>query len=155
MLDPRLGRWIQEDPIGFEGGDTNFYRDVRNNPTNATDPTGLLALNNQLFADPRPLETNPTGFFSQKINWRLAKPSSNQVGGLVIQLMTGTVTAWGPQGGLLGNTTRKFYEIWKVPPRVVNVPGNDDWSGGVMNTVKVGSYEMQFQGKAWYVDACE
>lgn len=42
MYDPRPARFISEDPIGFEGGDTNLYRYVFNSPTNYTDPTGLL-----------------------------------------------------------------------------------------------------------------
>lgn len=43
MYDPSVGRWLSEDPIGFEGGDANLERYVGNNPTNATDPTGLFA----------------------------------------------------------------------------------------------------------------
>lgn len=41
MYDPHIGRWLEEDPIGFAAGDPNLYRYVRNNPTNATDPSGL------------------------------------------------------------------------------------------------------------------
>ncbi len=40
MYDPTVGRFITEDPIGFDGGDTNLYRYVGSSPTNATDPTG-------------------------------------------------------------------------------------------------------------------
>ena len=39
--DPSAGRWISEDPIGFEAGDANLYRYVGNGPTNAVDPSGL------------------------------------------------------------------------------------------------------------------
>ncbi|RKZ43487.1 MAG: hypothetical protein DRQ58_12525, partial [Gammaproteobacteria bacterium] len=38
--DPGLGRFISQDPIGFEGGDFNLYRYVNNSPLNGTDPTG-------------------------------------------------------------------------------------------------------------------
>jgi len=38
--DPAIGRFISEDPIGFEGGDLNLYAYVRNNPVNFSDPTG-------------------------------------------------------------------------------------------------------------------
>ena len=36
-----LGRWMQENPIGFDAGDGDLYRYVGNDPTNATDPSGL------------------------------------------------------------------------------------------------------------------
>jgi uncharacterized protein RhaS with RHS repeats len=39
---PNLGRWLTQDPIGYEGGDANLYRFVGNSPTNFTDPSGLL-----------------------------------------------------------------------------------------------------------------
>jgi RHS repeat-associated protein len=39
--DTTVGRWINEDPIGFAAGDTNLSRYVSNGPTNAIDPTGL------------------------------------------------------------------------------------------------------------------
>lgn len=41
--DPKVGRFISKDPIGFNGGDVNLYRYVSNNPVNATDPSGLYA----------------------------------------------------------------------------------------------------------------
>jgi hypothetical protein len=40
--DPGVGRFISEDPIGFDGGDTNLYRYVGNSPLNYTDPSGLI-----------------------------------------------------------------------------------------------------------------
>ena len=39
--DPRAGRFITKDPIGFLGGDVNMYRYVFNNPVNLRDPLGL------------------------------------------------------------------------------------------------------------------
>ena len=33
-------RWITQDPIGFDGGDWNLYRYVRNSPVNWSDPSG-------------------------------------------------------------------------------------------------------------------
>jgi RHS repeat-associated protein len=35
--DPNLGRFISEDPIGFNGGDVNLYWYVRNQPAHRTD----------------------------------------------------------------------------------------------------------------------
>ena len=41
--DAAVGRFLSEDPIGFDGGDANYYRYVGNSPTTATDPTGKIA----------------------------------------------------------------------------------------------------------------
>ncbi|MEI6368009.1 MAG: RHS repeat-associated core domain-containing protein, partial [Planctomycetota bacterium] len=45
FYDPALGRWISQDPMGFDAGDSNLYRYVNNAPTNGTDPSGLDAWN--------------------------------------------------------------------------------------------------------------
>ncbi len=39
--DAAVGRWMSEDPIGFEGKDGNLNAYVGNGPVNAVDPTGL------------------------------------------------------------------------------------------------------------------
>jgi RHS repeat-associated protein len=41
-LSPTLGRWISQDPIGFEAGDANLYRYVGNGPGNYLDSDGLI-----------------------------------------------------------------------------------------------------------------
>ena len=41
VYDPVTGRWTTADPSGFPDG-PNGYSYVRNNPTNATDPSGLV-----------------------------------------------------------------------------------------------------------------
>jgi RHS repeat-associated protein len=42
--DAAMCRWISHDPLGFDAGDSNLYRYVKNSPTNATDPSGLQEL---------------------------------------------------------------------------------------------------------------
>ena len=42
-FNPETGRFLSEDPIGFGGLDTNFYRYVFNNPINLFDPYGLIS----------------------------------------------------------------------------------------------------------------
>ena len=39
--DSRIGRFIQKDPIGFDGGDVNLFAYTGNNPVNRKDPSGL------------------------------------------------------------------------------------------------------------------
>jgi RHS repeat-associated protein len=41
--DPNVGRFISVDPMGFGAGDTNLYRYVGNNSTNAIDPSGEIS----------------------------------------------------------------------------------------------------------------
>lgn len=43
--DTRTGRWTTKDPIRFEGGDTNLYGYVLNDPVNWVDPSGLAGGN--------------------------------------------------------------------------------------------------------------
>jgi RHS repeat-associated protein len=52
--DPFNGKFIQEDKIGFAGGDANLNRYVRNNSINYTDPTGYdeLAAVRKAVLDP-------------------------------------------------------------------------------------------------------
>ncbi|MGH9949597.1 MAG: RHS repeat domain-containing protein, partial [Pyrinomonadaceae bacterium] len=56
FFDPKLGRFISEDPIGFEGGDVNLYGYVHNNPTNRRDPLGLI--DPIVYQDPRMYQSN-------------------------------------------------------------------------------------------------
>ncbi|MBD2077245.1 RHS repeat-associated core domain-containing protein [Phormidium sp. FACHB-592] len=39
-FDAGVGRFIGQDPIGFQAGDSNLYRYVGNSPVDATDPSG-------------------------------------------------------------------------------------------------------------------
>ena len=42
QYDPSIGRWLTKDPILFDGGDTNLYGYVVQDPINFIDPTGLI-----------------------------------------------------------------------------------------------------------------
>jgi hypothetical protein len=64
------GQWMEEDPIQFDAGDPNLRRDVGNDPTNLTDPSGLQPLPDE--RDPRwnrppynygPIKLEISGFF--------------------------------------------------------------------------------------------
>ena len=47
MYSPTLGRFMQPDPIGYQGG-VHLYAYVGNDPLNRIDPSGLMA--SDLFA---------------------------------------------------------------------------------------------------------
>jgi RHS repeat-associated protein len=40
-FSPTLGRWINNDPMSYNAGDMNLYRDESNDPVNRCDPLGL------------------------------------------------------------------------------------------------------------------
>jgi len=42
--DPNVGRFISEDPMGFDGGDVNLYVYAQNDPVLLSDPSGLWTL---------------------------------------------------------------------------------------------------------------
>ena len=44
MYDSKIGQFLSEDPIEFDGLDLNLKRYVGNLPTLATDPTGLVEM---------------------------------------------------------------------------------------------------------------
>lgn len=44
MYDPKVGRWLSQDPLGFSTGDSDLYRYVGNQPTDRTDPSGLVGI---------------------------------------------------------------------------------------------------------------
>ncbi len=52
--DPKSGRFISKDPIGFAGGDTNLYAYVWNRPTMFIDPWGLFGITGPGFTNVRP-----------------------------------------------------------------------------------------------------
>jgi RHS repeat-associated protein len=47
--DATTGRWISQDPLGFDAGDSNLYRYLNNAPTGGTDPSGLQELDRAGF----------------------------------------------------------------------------------------------------------
>jgi len=64
--DPKVGRFICEDPSGFAGGDVNLSNYAGGNPVNFTDPQGLCANK----ADQVATSTSIISFFFEAANYR-------------------------------------------------------------------------------------
>jgi len=65
------GRWISEDPIGFDGGDYNLYRYAQNSPTSWYDPTGTKPVYPNDPRWPKPPDYYPPdpGLFDCLLTW--------------------------------------------------------------------------------------
>ena len=72
MYSPSLGRWMTQDPIGFEAGDTNLYRFVGNEPTGSVDPLGLC----QEKSDKPKVEANPP---VKDLGWDRYSPAAGPI----------------------------------------------------------------------------
>jgi RHS repeat-associated protein len=58
--DAIVGRWLSQDPIGFNGGDANLYRYVGNSPVDGMDPAGLQPWMPPAINGPGRIGVNPT-----------------------------------------------------------------------------------------------
>ena len=67
--DAHTGRWTAKDPIDFNGGDTNIYVYVGNDPVNFVDPGGLDATGT--VENARDIYNNPAFRSNQDFNNRL------------------------------------------------------------------------------------
>lgn len=74
--DPQTGRWTAKDPIGFNGGDTNLYGYVANDPINGFDPLGL---------------------YTEVIGWNGVGSGSSSFGHVSV-IINGTSYSFGPGG---------------------------------------------------------
>jgi RHS repeat-associated protein len=103
--DPAAGRWISEDPIGFEGRDANLSRYVSNGATIFVDAIGLAG---KPPSGPRPV---PHG-----IRNRVISSTPPPMSGRVLVLVT-------------GHTTEDDFQNWKNEPgsyEVVIVKSRED-----------------------------
>jgi RHS repeat-associated protein len=66
--DQAVGRFLSEDPIGFEADDPNLYRYVGNGPTNSSDPSGLT-----------PFDRTRWGYYANAgwVDWEHAEPGTS------------------------------------------------------------------------------
>jgi RHS repeat-associated protein len=72
--DPMTGRWTSLDPRGFDAGDSNLYRYVKNTPILGRDPTGFQGVDDPGIPSFRQLIAPPTLFTEEgkgQLHWEV------------------------------------------------------------------------------------
>ncbi len=83
--DAGTGRWISQDPLGFDAGDSNLYRYVFNAHLHSTDPSGLGAA-------PALNPPSPPTFLRPYIDGGATIQQANPSGWSVISALGNTIT---------------------------------------------------------------
>jgi hypothetical protein len=133
LFDPKIGRWISEDPIGFQAADPNLYRYAGNDATNLTDPSGLAAPNVLVTRKIDKPVLGTYGAFMWPVQFKLDAATKN--GGWIVQEVRITFKAFDSKnvdvtGKLFPKgANRHFWEAWEVPagnkvPKVTFFPND-------------------------------
>jgi RHS repeat-associated protein len=103
--DSSIGRFVSEDPIGFDGRDANLYRYVGNSPVNYIDPSGNGAAGAAIGG--------ALGGVAGALGGTLALPGGGTIGGAAGLGAVGTV-AGAAAGSLLEDIGKNLIE--SLPP---------------------------------------
>ena len=144
--DPTTGRWQSQDPLGFDAGDSNLYRYVRNAPPQAVDPSGL---DHTLLAV---AIAKPAGFilgsFIWPIQWRI-KPKAGPIGGYILQHLDITFDVKDKNGQKLTHPSDtghdSYWEAWRIDKNQTT-----SQSGGIPDFLEAG---IRGKLKEFYDDA--
>jgi RHS repeat-associated protein len=170
--DPRTGRWMSQDPLGFDAGDSNLYRYVHNQPTERMDPSGLI--------DVKVVEVNAPilglrGAFAWPVRYKLEDgKASATLGGWIAQHVTmkirvnGVTPAGFPDQNYWeafkidkGGTATSSYRPGDISARAMRDAGlgrattiaATDWFGVNKNFDSCTSGTIQFTGEVYFLDA--
>jgi RHS repeat-associated protein len=148
-FNPEIGRFIEEDPIEFASGDTNFYRYVGNSPLDRTDPSGMFSYLD--YNDAVPLTVGNCGYYFWKIRWQIGGDANELIQGFVIQKIVfhvnidkcpnQTICPTPPPVPIV-RQNGAFWEAWEVKNGKVYNPGG----GQGTDTFSIGEFPVGFSG---------
>lgn len=127
--DPSVGRFISEDPKGFDGGDVNLMAYVENNPVNFVDPSGYA----RAYTGTKPIISGQV---------KKALPDNmDRAGKRIISSTVGGAIAGAIDGGLLGAyATPEFAFMGAVPGALL---------GAVTGSVKGSSTQVLIEASGY------
>lgn len=113
--DPKIGRFISEDPFGFRA-DVNFYRYVYDNPVSWVDPYGLIGESDMKSFGPKPRPPTPLPPVTQVARDAEAKyfdPGKDPYLGGFRHCMAGCLLR--KRYGLIGTVIVNWYDLLNEP----------------------------------------
>jgi RHS repeat-associated protein len=111
---PLLGRWLTQDPLGYEAGYTNMYHYVFNHPTVNVDPSGLQA-RGPVIVDPRMIREGLR--FDRSCLARTCPFKPNQDGRIQLRLED-------PINRPAGRPQQAAVQLARILARVLRIPEN-------------------------------
>ncbi len=144
--DEAIGRFMAQDPMGFQAGDEDLYRYVGNGPTDATDPSGLIKV--EIGAITRPAKNLPPGYGVVRVDYRI---TDNYDPDLLTVVWLNAKAVWTSAAGktldaldtvlYVKIATQKVYRgfFWEVFP-------SSFWEGPRLPNVKVEAVEQDRSG---------
>ncbi len=95
--DPQAARFLSEDPLGTDAGDSNFYRYVANSPINKTDPSGLVP-ESQIYTNGLTVYANTGVLWDTYVGYHDGgEPVVRDVGGVAFTVSYWTLTLFASQ----------------------------------------------------------
>jgi hypothetical protein len=107
--DSSVGRFISVDPMGFGAGDTNLYRYVGNNSTNATDPSGMWSLQEAWNGAQQTWNNAGQAIVNGSVSFRNTVTSNAQAG---LEYWAGVAVAGQNEGGIIGDYKQRVGTVF-------------------------------------------
>jgi RHS repeat-associated protein len=140
--DPRIGRWISQDPLGAVAG-LNFYKYANNQPTLLLDPSGLFP---QLGADKATgVLRGDLGAIVWGIKWKVKPKAESRLGGFIVQHIAIKVKL--EAGGLQAG---KVPQVSPLLAGMSEIDAPDYWEAWIVDSGKSDPSEVSAMPKDYF-----